>query len=60
MQLNGEYGMSGFYVGVPVVIGKNGVEKIIEVEFTGAEKAAFDKSCDAVKGLIEDFKKLGV
>jgi malate dehydrogenase len=60
VQLNGEYGMDGLYVGVPVVIGKNGVEKIIEVEFTAAEKAAFDKSCDAVKGLIEDFKKLGV
>ena len=60
VQLNGEYGMDGLYVGVPVVIGKNGVEKIIEVEFSAAEKAAFDKSCDAVKGLIEDFKKLGV
>ena len=60
VQLNGEYGMKDLYVGVPVVIGKNGVEKIIEVEFTAAEKAAFDKSCDAVKGLIEDFKKLGV
>ena len=60
VQLNGEYGMKDLYVGVPVVIGKNGVEKIIEVEFTASEKAAFDKSCDAVKGLIEDFKKLGV
>ena len=60
VQLNGEYGMDGIYIGVPVVIGRNGVEKIIEVAFTAAEKAAFDKSCDAVKGLIEDFKKLGV
>ena len=58
--LNGEYGQSGFYVGVPVVIGGEGVEKIMEVEFTAEEKAAFDKSCDAVKKLIEDFKKLGV
>ena len=58
--LNGEYGQTGFYVGVPVVIGGNGVEKIMEVQFTPAEKAAFDKSCDAVKKLIEDFKKLGV
>ncbi|WP_149537052.1 malate dehydrogenase [Siccirubricoccus phaeus] len=58
--LNGEYGQKGFYVGVPVVIGEKGVEKIVEVQFTPEEKAAFDKSCDAVKKLIEDFKKLGV
>ncbi|EFH12991.1 malate dehydrogenase [Teichococcus cervicalis] len=58
--LNGQYGMNDFYVGVPVVIGDKGVEKIVEVQFTEAEKAAFDKSCDAVKKLIEDFKKLGV
>jgi malate dehydrogenase len=58
--LNGEYGQKGFYVGVPVVIGANGVEKIVEVQFAPEEKAAFDKSCDAVKKLIEDFKKLGV
>jgi len=60
VMLNGEYGMKDFYVGVPVVIGRNGVEKIIEVKLTAAEQAAFDKSCDAVRGLIEDFKKLGV
>lgn len=58
--LNGEYGMNDFYVGVPVVIGDKGVEKIVEVQFTESEKAAFDKSCDAVKKLIADFKKLGV
>ncbi len=58
--LNGEYGQKGFYVGVPVVIGGKGVERIVEVQFTPEEKAAFDKSCDAVKKLIEDFKKLGV
>jgi malate dehydrogenase len=60
VMLNGEYGQSGFYVGVPVVIGGNGVEKIMEVQFTAEEKTAFDASCDAVKKLIEDFKKLGV
>ena len=60
VQLNGEYGLSDLYVGVPVVIGKNGVEKIIEVAFEPDEKAAFDKSCNAVKDLIEAFKKLGV
>jgi malate dehydrogenase len=58
--LNGEYGQNGFYVGVPVVIGGNGVERIMEVQFTPEEKAAFEKSCDAVRKLIEDFKKLGV
>ena len=58
--LNGEYGQSGFYVGVPVVIGADGVERIVEVKFTPAEQAAFDKSCAAVRDLIEAFKKLGV
>jgi malate dehydrogenase len=58
--LNGEYGQKDFYVGVPVVIGEKGVERILEVQFTPDEKAAFDKSCDAVKKLIEDFRKLGV
>jgi len=58
--LNGEYGLSDFYVGVPVVIGAGGVERIVEVQFSDAEKAAFDKSCDAVKKLVEDFKALGV
>ena len=60
VMLNGEYGLSDFYVGVPVVIGAGGVERIVEVQFTDAEKAAFDKSCDAVKKLVEDFKALGV
>jgi malate dehydrogenase len=60
VMLNGEYGLKDFYVGVPVVIGGNGVEKIIEVQFLPEEKAAFDKSCDAVKKLIADFKALGV
>jgi malate dehydrogenase len=60
VMLNGEYGLSDFYVGVPVVLGAGGVERIVEVQFTPEEKTAFDKSCDAVKKLIEDFKKLGV
>ncbi len=60
VMLNGEYGMHDFYVGVPVVIGAGGVERIVEVQFTESEKAAFDKSCDAVRKLVEDFKKLGV
>ncbi len=60
VQLNGEYGLHDMYVGVPAVIGANGVEKIIEVEFLPEEKAMFDKSCNAVKDLVEAFKKLGV
>jgi malate dehydrogenase len=58
--LNGEYGVKGLYIGVPVVIGRNGIEKIVEITLTAAEQAAFDKSCAAVRGVIEAFKKLGV
>ena len=60
VQLNGEYGVSGLYIGVPVVLGGGGVERIVEVQFTADEKAAFDKSVGAVRDLIEAFKKLGV
>src|SRR5947209_4283828 len=45
VKLDGEYGLKDLYVGVPVVIGKNGVEKIIEIALEPAEQAAFDKSC---------------
>ena len=58
--LSGEYGLHDLYVGVPVVIGASGIERIVEIPLEPAEKAAFDKSCDAVKELIEAFKKLGV
>jgi malate dehydrogenase len=47
--LEGEFGLSGIYCGVPCKLGKNGLEKIIEVELTGDEKAALKKSVDAVK-----------
>jgi malate dehydrogenase len=56
--LSGEYGIQGMYVGVPIVIGANGVERILEVEFTTDEKAMFDKSVGAVKGLIEACKAI--
>ena len=49
--LNGEYGVKGLYVGVPVIIGKNGVEKVVEVPLTGDDKAAFEHSVEAVKEL---------
>ncbi len=56
--LNGEYGVNGLYVGVPVVIGANGVERIVEIALDPREKAAFDKSCAAVRELIEAARKL--
>jgi malate dehydrogenase len=48
-KLNGEYGVKGLYCGVPVVVGANGVEKILEVKLTEEEKAAFNKSVEACK-----------
>jgi malate dehydrogenase len=51
--LKGEYGQNDLYVGVPVVIGAEGVERIIEIELNGDEKAAFEKSVGSVKGLME-------
>ena len=56
--LDGQYGVSGLYVGVPVVIGAGGIERVVEVELLPDEKAAFDKSCDSVRELIEASRKL--
>ncbi len=56
--LNGEYGVKATYVGVPVIIGANGVEKIVEIALNGTEQKAFDKSVGAVEGLIEACKKI--
>jgi len=50
--LNGEYGVKNLYAGVPVVIGKNGVEKIVEIELSSEEKKQFNLSIKAVKGLL--------
>jgi len=47
--LEGEYGMSGLYLGVPCKLGRRGLERIIEVELTGEERAALKKSADAVR-----------
>ena len=49
--LQGEYGINGFYVGVPVKLGAKGIEQIIEIKLTAEEKAALDKSASAVKEL---------
>ena len=56
--LNGEYGVKGLYIGVPVVIGAKGVERIVQVEFTPDEKAMFDQSVAAVKALIDATNKI--
>jgi malate dehydrogenase len=58
--LTGQYGVDGLYIGVPVVVGAGGIEKIIEIELLPDEKAAFEKSSGAVRDLIEAFNKLGV
>lgn len=56
--LNGEYGVKGLYVGVPVIIGSGGVEKIIEIDLNGAERAMFQKSVESVNGLVEACLKI--
>jgi malate dehydrogenase len=52
------YGVGGYYVGVPVVLGAGGVERIIELQLTDDEQAEFQKSVDAVKELVEKMGKL--
>ncbi len=54
--LNGEYGVKDLYIGVPAIIGKNGVEKIIEIQLNEVEKAMFNNSVNAVKKLVEEIK----
>ena len=56
--LNGEYGVKDLYVGVPVVIGAKGVERVMELEFNGAEREMFDKSVTAVRTLIDACQKI--
>src|ERR1700761_3670477 len=58
IHVDGAYGIKDLYVGLPVVIGEGGVERIVELELTETEKAGLAKSADAVRGLIEACKKL--
>jgi malate dehydrogenase len=51
--LEGEYGYEGIYLGVPTILGANGIEKIIELELTEDEKAALDKSAEAVRNVMD-------
>lgn len=56
--LNGQYGVKGLYIGVPVIIGEKGVEKIVEIKLNAAEKKMFNKSVAAVQKTIEAAKKI--
>src|SRR5690242_2451116 len=56
--LNGEYGLKNLYVGVPAVIGAKGVERIVEIQLSGAERTMFEDSAEAVATLVEACKKI--
>jgi len=56
--LNGQYGQKNIYVGVPVVIGTKGVERVVEIKLDAKEKSMFTKSVKAVKGLLDACKKI--
>jgi malate dehydrogenase len=57
--LNGEFGISGYYVGVPAILGANGVERVVEFTLDAEEKTALDKSVKEVTTLVEIMTKLG-
>ncbi|MCA9753778.1 MAG: malate dehydrogenase, partial [Gemmatimonadetes bacterium] len=56
--LEGEYGVNGLFVGVPTVLGKGGIEKILEVDLTAAEKKGLETSVDAVRKTCEEVDKM--
>jgi malate dehydrogenase len=56
--LSGEYGLRDIYVGVPVVIGAKGVERVVEIELNGAEREMFDNSVNAVRTLVDACRKI--
>jgi malate dehydrogenase len=56
--LNGEYGVKDLYVGVPAVIGAKGVERIVEIQLSGAERTLFEKSAEAVQSLVDACKNI--
>ncbi len=57
--LTGQYGYKDLYIGVPVKLGKEGAEEVIEIKLTPEEKTALDKSADAVRGLVKTLADLG-
>ena len=54
--VSGAFGLDGMYVGVPTIIGKDGIERVVDIKLNAEEQAMFDKSVDAVKGLVEACK----
>jgi malate dehydrogenase len=58
--LNGEFGVTGYYVGVPAILGANGVEKVVEFSLDEEEQVLMNNSVDAVKKLVEDMQRLGL
>jgi malate dehydrogenase len=50
--LNGEYGLKGLYIGVPVIIGRKGIEKIVEIELNSEERKALNESAERVRQLL--------
>ena len=58
VKLNGEHGVKDLYVGVPVVLGSKGVERIVEIELNSTERGMFEKSVGAVESLVEACKKI--
>jgi malate dehydrogenase len=56
--LNGEYGVKGLFVGVPAILGKNGVEEIVQIKLTAAEKKALRHSVSAVKKTVAEVDKM--
>lgn len=55
---NGEYGHEGLYIGVPAILGRNGIKEILKLNLSEEEKAKFDNSCDVIKDTIEQIKDL--
>ena len=56
--LNGEYGVKGLYVGVPVIIGAGGAERVVEIDLNASERGMFIKSVESVKGLVDACTKI--
>ncbi len=60
VQLKGEFGVDGLFVGVPVVLGRDGLDRVFEITLTAEEQTAFDKSAAAVQELVDSLASLGV
>ena len=58
--LEGEYGVSGLFVGVPCLLGGGGLEKVCEFELDATERAAFEHSVARVRALVDDLSRLGL